>query len=179
MWLTVGLVTGRPTYQLSPEHGTTPGAVTQRCTHTRLKSTLSPRTGIFTSGHPLPFYRTRRDERLGWPMSRPRIEPGLLDYVSDALTTTQLAAIRRSRKKNSLPILYLLQFLAFDTLDTLTDSAFSLISDIGRNISAKSNHDCEAPWFLLPFNVLTQSCYTGALVFLMILTSNYSSLLLF
>ena len=48
-------------HPFTPEHGTTPGAVIQRCTHTYSESVL---------------IRPRGDERPGWLVSRPMIEPG-------------------------------------------------------------------------------------------------------
>jgi len=80
-------------------------------------------------------------------------------YVSCYTTpgaAAELAATRKSEKYTNLPNLYLFHPIAFENLGAINESAISLISDLGRKISAKSNDPRESVFLFQRLSITLQ-----------------------
>jgi hypothetical protein len=99
----------------------------------------------------------REGKPLAWDVTV--ICPLAHSYVSKYATSgaaAELAATRKSDKYAQLPNSYIFQPIAFENLGAINESAISLISDIGRKISLKSNDPRESIFLFQRLSVTLQ-----------------------
>jgi hypothetical protein len=99
----------------------------------------------------------RKGKPLTWDVTV--ICPLAQSYVNKYTTpgaAAELAATRKTDKYASLPNSYSFLPIAFENLGAINDSAISLISDIGRKISVKSNEPRESNFLFQRLSVTLQ-----------------------
>jgi len=99
----------------------------------------------------------REGKPLAWDVTV--ICPLAQSYVSRYLNpgaAAELAATRKSEKYANLPNSYVFQPIAFENLGTMNESAISLISELGRKISVRSNEPRESIFLFQRLSVTLQ-----------------------